>query len=220
VLRLSNVEHQKLLTPVTREFIRRYPDIEIEYIIHPNHSGEYRVIHGIMDIAETFHDPDENALEKIIASGASYTPLTNFPFVAVVSLEHAISTKEKLSLEELVPYETSYFPMITRPVLIQRLKEAFSSAPEHLHSISDIDKQISMTYTVLRKNGILVTCNPYVYYLKDVRILPLDVPQTQEYGILMSDKPSRIAVLYRNLAVQMFRNAWGTHTRLPGTMPL
>jgi DNA-binding transcriptional LysR family regulator len=205
VLRLSNVDHQKLLTPVTREFVRRYPDIEVEYVIHPNHCGEYRVLHNIMDIAETFHDPDKEDLGNLLSGGTAYIPLAEFPYVAVMAPEHTLAANNRLEIEELVSYETYYFEAITRQMLADRLLECFTPAPEHLHCLSDIDQQISLTYSIIERNEILITCNPYAYYIKDARIVPLNVPETLEYGILLSDKPSCAAVLYRDLALQMFR---------------
>jgi DNA-binding transcriptional LysR family regulator len=206
MIRLSNVEHQRLLMPVTQEFIRRYPDIEVEYVIHPNHSGEYRVLHGIMDIAETFNDPDEDCLKKLLSHGATYTPLAKFPFVAVMTAEHPLSSNKKLEPEELVPYETYYFEAITRHILAERLLKCFTSVPDHLHCLSNIDEQISLTYSILQKNEILITCNPYVYYVKEAQIVPLHISETQEYGILMSTNPSSASLLYRDLAIEMFRD--------------
>jgi DNA-binding transcriptional LysR family regulator len=207
VLRLSNVEHQRLLTPVTQEFIRRYPDIEVEYVIHPNHSGEYRVLHGIMDIAETFNDPDEDFLKKLLSHGTTYTPLAKFPFVAAMAAEHSLSANKKLEPEELAPYETYYFEAITRHKIVRRLSKCFAAKPERLHCLTNIDEQISMTYSVLQKNAILITCNPYVYYIKEARIVPLHISEKQEYGILMSANPGSAALLYRDLAVEMFHES-------------
>ena len=47
ILRVGNVEHQALLTPVTNAFMAQCPQIRVQQVIHPNHSGEWRVENGI-----------------------------------------------------------------------------------------------------------------------------------------------------------------------------
>ena len=55
IIRIGNVEHQALLDRVNEAFQQKYPEIELKRVIHPNHSGEWRVENNIQDVAETFY---------------------------------------------------------------------------------------------------------------------------------------------------------------------
>lgn len=217
ILRMSNVEHQKMLTPVTNEFLRRYPDTELSYVIHPNHSGEYRVSHNLVDVGETFHVPQEEHIAfprplppdapkdlRKEAENLSYTRLADFPYAAVMSASHPLSGKNFVKFSELADYEVSYFLPITRAPLQHEMQKAFANRPEALDGRVDVDNQIPVTFDCIATGRILVTCNPYIYYLPDLRVIPLEPAYTMEYGIITSRHPSPVVLRYKELALQIF----------------
>ena len=101
-LKVGNVEHQALLTPVTQAFSARYPEIEVRHVIHPNHSGEWRVAEGIQDVAETFSLACRNNPGLLQKCG--YRSLTTVPYMAAMRNSHPLSKKAAVSLSELTRY--------------------------------------------------------------------------------------------------------------------
>lgn len=208
-LRIGHVDHQKLLEPVTRQFASEYPDIPMHTVIHPNPAGEYRVAHNIMDVGETFRNPAlADKLERLDKE-AEFTPLVQLPYVAVMSRSHPLAQQRKIALDSLCEYRLRYFPPLMLPTLTKKLAKCFESCPERLCPVENIDAQIAIAYACAESTDILVTCNPYVYFLGNVATVPVDFEGTMTYGILTSKTPSRAAKLYRELAVKMFRK-YGT----------
>ena len=198
-LRLSSVEHQKLLSQVTSEYRKRYPNIEVEFVMHPNHSGEYRVENNIIDIGETFLSP-ALPLENI-----QYIPLIKRKYVAVMSKDHPLSHKKQLSYNELKDYPTIYFHWITNEEVVKELKNAFKDHLEHLEERMDVDYQIEITYECIGSEQILVSCNPYLDYMKEVVKIPLVPFHELEYGMITSKKPNYATRKYIELALELFK---------------
>lgn len=206
-LRLSNVEHQKLLTPVVNAFICNYPEVTPEYVIHPNHSGEYRVQNGLVDIAETFLDPDFQPAVELTSgkNGVHYTKLADFPYVAVMSRDNPLAACDMLSFSDLAGSEVEYFKFITRNGIANALAEVFADAPELLTVRYDVDNQIAVTFECAASQRILITCNPYIYYMNNVRIVPLESDIRQEYGMITAAEPSPTVQHFADMARFMYK---------------
>ena len=199
VLRIGNVEHQALLTEVTEAFALKYPDVRIQRIIHPNHSGEYRVEHGIMDVAETFYSP---ILAKM---AAAYTPLIDLPYRAVVREGHPLARRRRVSLSELCPYRTVVFRPMTPQTYLSELQAVFHASERMLELRSDVDNQVPVAFECLEGDGVLLTANYFIYHLPQMVLLPLREGWTQEYGILYRSPPGMQVKKYVDLAVEIFR---------------
>lgn len=208
-LRLSNVEHQKLITPVLNVFIRKNPDVHINYIIHPNHSGEFRVQEGLMDIAETFRDPDFAPGRELMENAAMrYTRLCDFPYMAVMSPKHPLAKNRSVSFAQLADYPVDYFKFITRRQVSEQLQTVFFDRPDALNCRMDIDNQIAVTFECAESDKILVSCNPYIYYMENIVRIPLECDVMQEYGIITSASPSSAAQKLADMARFMY-NKYG-----------
>lgn len=206
-LRLSNVEHQKLLTPVLNAFVRKYPEIKLEYIIHPNHSGEFRVREGLMDIAETFLDPSSEAAVELVNNtpGVRYSRLCDLPYAAVMGKADPLAGNTRLSFAQLTGRNTSYFRFITRPEVAEALNKVFEHDPELLTCRMDIDNQVQAAFECTESGSVLITCNPYIYYMKELTVIPLECSAMQEYGILTAESPTPAAQHFADMARFLFR---------------
>lgn len=204
-LRIGHIDHQKLLEPVTNRFAAEYPDIPMHIVIHPNPAGEYRVSHNIMDVGETFRNP--KLADKIarLDNESVFTPLVQLPYVAVLSHSHPLAGQERIKLSSLKDYKLRYFPPLMLDSLLQRLEPYFCGCPENLCPVKNIDAQIAVAYACAESTDILVTCNPYVYFLENTVTVPIDFEDMMTYGIITSKTPTYAAKLYRELAVKMFR---------------
>ena len=200
VLRIGNVEHQALLTEVTEAFALKYPDVRIQRIIHPNHSGEYRVEHGIMDVAETFYSP---ILAKM---AATYTPLIDLPYRAVVREGHPLARRRRVALSELCPYRTVVFRPMTPQTYLSELQAVFHASERMLELRSDVDNQVPVAFECLEGDGVLLTANYFIYHLPHARLLPLAEGWKQEYGILYRTPAAPLVQKYVDLAVALFKN--------------
>jgi len=110
-LRVGQVEHQTLLHNVTDAFAAKFPHIKIQKVIHPNHSGEYRVAQGIIDVGETFYTG------QTAAASYSYTRLVDMPYMAALRHRHPLTAKKQLALTDLKNYPTIVFtPMIKKRI--------------------------------------------------------------------------------------------------------
>ena len=118
-LRVSYIEHQALLNDVTEAFMQKYLDIRIRRVVHPNHSGEYRVEHGIADVGETFYS------KYIASSPNAYTRLADMPYLAALSRNHPLAGKMQVSLEELTDYPVIIYAPMTDAGYRQELQRAF-----------------------------------------------------------------------------------------------
>ena len=199
VLRIGNVEHQALLTEVTEAFALKYPDVRIQRVIHPNHSGEYRVANGIMDVAETFYSP---VLARL---PAAYTPLIDLPYKAVVRQGHPLAARRRVSLEMLRPYRTVVFRPMIQAACLSALQEVFLGAEENLELRSDVDNQVPVAFACLEGDDVLLTANYFIYHLPQAKLLPLAEGWTQEYGILYRAPAEPLVQKYVDLAVAIFK---------------
>ena len=171
-LRIGQVEHQALLHEVTDLFVVKYPDIRIQKVIHPNHSGEYRVANDIVDVGETFYT------EITARETFAYTKLVDLPYVAVMAQEHPLSSCDRIPLNALAPYETSLFEQMTPSKYLSAIQSAFVSSPEHLTVRRDVDHQVAAAYACVSSERIFITANYFVHSMPELKAIPLDAGWT------------------------------------------
>lgn len=198
-VRLGNVEHQVLLDRVTSEFTQRYPDIEIRRIVHPNHSGEWRVENGIMDVGETF------SLAVREDSGFTYLPLTEVPFVAAMDAAHPLAGQDQVSARELVSWPVTLFPLMLEESMIDAFHQAFALLPDHLILRQDVDNQVEAAFSCIGSDQILITANPFIHSISSLVKIPLREGWRREYGIICRPPVSHAVQKYIDLAVEIYR---------------
>ena len=197
-IRIGQVEHQALLHDVTDAFALKFPDIRIQKVIHPNHSGEYRVEHDIIDVGETFYTA------HTAAAAHAYTRLTDLPYMAAMSHRHPLARCPRLSLPQLTAYPLIVFePMIKKEYLAQ-LTAAFAGCEERLSLRSDVDNQVAVAFECSASRSILLTANCFVRSMPELTVLPLDNGWFQEYGIIYRPNPAPAVQKYIDLAVSLF----------------
>lgn len=197
VLRIGSVEHQVLLNPVTEAFSKKYPEVQIQRIVHPNHSGEWRVQHNIMDVGETFIS-DHPDLDHV-----SYTPLTTYCYVAAMRRNHPLSKKKTVTLEELSYYPLFVYPQMVKQQYVKELEQAFTNS-ENLIKRDDVDNQVSAAYECINSDAVLLTANPFIQSINELKKVPLSIGWTREYGIIYKTPTSEIVQNYIDLAIQCY----------------
>ena len=198
-VRLGNVEHQVILDRVTAEFSQRYPDIEIRRIVHPNHSGEWRVENGIMDVGETF------SLAVREDSGFTYLPLTRVPFVAAMDPSHPLAGHDHVNVGELTLWPVTLFPLMLEKEIINAFRQSFAGAPEHLILRDDVDNQVEAAFSCIGSDRILITANPFIHSISPLVKIPLQEGWHREYGIIYRPPVSHAVQKYIDLAVEIYR---------------
>ena len=198
VIRVGNVEHQALLTPVTEAFTLRYPDIRIQHIIHPNHSGEWRVENGIQDVAETFFSP------RTLKGDYRYVPLTTVPYVAAMDQAHPLAGAAQLPLQTLCPYDTMIFPIMLGDLYTRQMRDAFTNSASHLIERSDVDNQVQAAYECLNTRRILITANPFIEGIAELVKVPLSPGWEREYGIIYKEPATEPVQKYVALARELY----------------
>ena len=200
VIRIGNVEHQALLTPVNREFSLRYPNIILKQTLHPNHSGEWRVANDVQDVAETFSLAYRN-LENLF----SYQPLIRVPYMAVMRPTHPLAGKKQLGFHELAAYPTAFFPIMHEKERAAAIREAFVDMEENLIELHDVDRQVQAVYECLESDRILITANPFIEQIREIRKIPLECGWEREYGIIYKEPMTAAVRKYVETARDVYR---------------
>ncbi len=198
-LRIGNVEHQALLGEVTEAFAQKYPDVHIRRVIHPNHSGEYRVEHDIMDVAETFYSP------AVARMPLTYNRLIDLPYKAAVGKGHPLAGRRRVSLVQLRDYHTVVFRPMTPQLILEALQAAFRGREGNLELRTDVDNQVPVAFACAEEGSVLLSPNYFLYHLSQMVLLPLEEGWTQEYGILYRSPATPSVQKYVDLAVAIFR---------------
>ncbi len=198
-IRIGTVEHQVILSPVNALFSKKYPDIHLEHVIHPNHSGEWRVANDIQDVAETSADYGDKDLSQ------TYTPLVRTNYVAAMRKTHPLSGRHILTLEELTAYPTMCFIMLGQE-RIADLKEVFQQHPTHLIIRSDVDNQVGAAYDCISSDTILLSANPFVHSISELTKIPLAVDWSREYGIIYREPVTLPVRKYIDLAIWYYQH--------------
>lgn len=203
-LRIGQVEHQALLHGVSDIFVTKYPDIHLQKVIHPNHSGEWRVANDVIDVGETFYTP-------ITATEANaYTKLADMPYVVAMSPKHPLASRMSLPLQDLTDYPTIIFPRMIKPEYRQELQQVFAAHPERLVAQHDVDRQVEVAFQCSTTEDLFLTANCFVNSMPELTVIPLDNGWFQEYGIIYRPNPSPTVRKYVDLAVTLFQEKKNT----------
>lgn len=199
ILRIGSVEHQVLLNRVTEAFTSLYPEIKIQRVVHPNHSGEWRVANHIMDVGETF------AVDKPAVTDFTYTRLTSLPYYAAMRPQHPLSSHKQISIQKLADYPTYVIPLMIPSSYMEELKRIYQGT-DHLIERMDVDNQVGIAYECFNSNAVFIEANPFALTVPDFVCLPLKEGWTREYGIIYQSPMSEPVRKYVELAVQIYGN--------------
>ncbi|MCI9264401.1 MAG: LysR family transcriptional regulator [Oscillospiraceae bacterium] len=201
VLRIGQVEHQTLLHRVTDAFAAKYPDIRIQKVIHPNHSGEFRVSHSITDVGETFYNP------LTPSEAFSYTKLADMPYRAAMRRGHPLSGEKSLSLSQLAEFPTVLFRQMVKQEYQDLLTEVYArlGKRENLLLREDVDNQVEAAFHCGASDTLLLTANGFVTEIPELAAIPLDTGWSEEYGVIYHPAPSPTVRKYVDLAVTVYR---------------
>lgn len=200
VLRIGQVEHQTLLHRVTDAFVVKYPDVHIQKVIHPNHSGEYRVTHGITDVGETFYNP------LTPKESFAYTKLADMPYRAAMRHGHPLSGQKSLSPADLADYPTILFGRMVQKVYLEELRQIYArlGKSENLLLREDVDNQVGVAFQCGSSNDLLLTANGFVTEIPELTVIPLNTGWSEEYGVIYRPSPSSVVRKYVDLAVTIY----------------
>lgn len=201
VLRIGQVEHQTLLHRVTDAFTAKYPDIRIQKVIHPNHSGEYRVARGITDVGETFYNP------RTAQEAFSYTKLADMPYRVAMRHGHPLSGRNSLSLSEIADFPTIYFARMVKKEYAEELQKAYRQLGKEKNLLlrSDVDNQVGVAFQCSLSDTLLLTANCFVCEIPDLTVIPLSIGWSEEYGVIYRPFPTPVVRKYVDLAVTVYQ---------------
>ncbi len=202
IIRVGNVEHQALLDRVNEAFQQKYPEIELKRVVHPNHSGEWRVENNIQDVAETFH------LENRPEINATYHRLMDSPYVVAMSPKHSLSKKSMVNLSDLKDYNLYIYPMMIDEKHMDLIHKAFYGKENNLQIRKDIDNQVEVAYSCIDTKNLLLTANPFIHSISGLKLVPLKEGWTREYGVLTPKDISPAIQKYVELAVELYSEAF------------
>ncbi len=197
-LRIGNVQHQVILNRVIDAFSKQYPEIEIERVVHPNHSGEYRVEHDIQDIAESFESDQSTSTLPY-----AFFPLLKVSYFIMVDANHPLSKHETVTLDDLQSYPVTYFPLMMKQAYIEQLQKAFASTNQ-LRASYDVDHQIEEVFSIQSTNRIVIGANPVMKTLKGIVTIPLAENWSRTYGVISSNQPSATTRIFLEFAKQYY----------------
>lgn len=198
-IRVGNVDHQVILDPVNTAFAKKHPEIEIRRIVHPNHSGEYRVSNHIMDVGETFLFDNEEPLEY------NFTKLTDVRYCAAFRFDHPLAGNETLRLNQLLKYRTIIAPMMLRKAYLQEIRDVFAGSEDHLIETDDVDRQVETAFSLNESDDILITANPFIRSVPGLAVIPLANEWIRTYGIIYLSPASETVMKYVETAVETYR---------------
>ncbi len=199
VIRIGTVEHQVILSPVNALFAKKYPDITLEHVIHPNHSGEWRVENGIQDVAETSADYGDADLSP------TYIPLVRSQCVAAMRDDHPLAGCTSLTLEDLTSYRIMCFMMLGKE-RIDMLRRLFTDHPEQLRVRTDVDNQAAAAYECVSSDWVLLSANPFIHSIPELVKVPLEVDWSREYGLIYREPVTPFLQKYIDLAVRYYQD--------------
>ena len=198
IIRIGNVEHQALLDRVNEAFQQKYPEIELKRVIHPNHSGEWRVENNIQDVAETFY------MKNRPETNTNYYRLTDSPYVVAMSLSHPLSKKAMVSLSELRDYNLYVFPIMIEKNYMDMINKAFLGKEKRLQLRKDVDNQVEVAYGCVNTKNLLLTANPFIHSISELKSVPLKEGWSREYGVMTAKEITPAVQKYIDLAKELF----------------
>ncbi len=201
VIRIGSVEHQVILDPVNVRFGQLYPEVRIQRIVHPNHSGEFRVANDIMDVGETFRKAASEDPYPFV-----YTPLTKIPYYAAMSKDHPLAGKKSVSLNQLRLFPVHYSSLMMEQEYAEKLQESFRGKEEKLTDRMDVDSQVEAAFQCAHGAYIMITANPFIFSVEGLKTIPLSEGWFREYGIITRFPVPDIIQKYVDTAVEVYRN--------------
>lgn len=200
ILRVGQVEHQALLNEVTDQFALKYPDIQIKRVVHPNHSGEYRVENDIIDVGETFFSV------KSPTRNYTYTKLSDMPYLAAMRHGHPLGNQTSVNLQDLADYPVIIYDLMLKNEYIEVLEQLFRSHPERLIHQPDPDTQVATAFACQSSDAIFITANCFIRHIPELTVIPLDSGWYEEYGIIYRNNHSDIVDRYIRLAQELYQD--------------
>ena len=197
-IRVGSVEHQVILDPVNAAFGKKYPEIEIRRIVHPNHSGEYRVSNHIMDVGETFLFDHEEPLEY------NFTKLTDVRYCAAVNIHHPLAELQSVALWQLKKYRTIVMPLMLRKAYLEEIREVFADCINNLIESDEVDRQVEIAFETDGSKNVLITANPFIRSVSDLKLIPLENEWIRTYGIIYLSPASETVEKYVRCAVETY----------------
>ena len=196
-LRLGSIEYEVLLNPVTAIFEKKYPEVDIQRIVHPNHSAEWRVQHNIMDVGET------SVSDNPSIGHSSYTRLTTMLYGAAMRKNNPLAKKKIITLKDLLSYPVFIYPKMLKREYLKEIEIVFKGNT-NLIERDDIDNQVGAAYECTNSDSILIFANPFVQSIEELKKIPLATGWTREYGIIYKAPCSDVVQNYINFAVQYY----------------
>lgn len=197
-IRIGNVEHQALLDRVNEAFQQKYPEIELKRVVHPNHSGEWRVENNVQDVAETFY------MDNRPETNTSYHRLMDSPYVVAMSPSHPLAKKDMISVSELTNYNLYVYPMMIDKNYMNIINEAFLGKENRLQIRKDVDNQVGIAYSCIDTKNLLLTANPFINSIIELKIVPLKEGWIREYGVMTPTEISPAIQKYIDLAKELY----------------
>jgi DNA-binding transcriptional LysR family regulator len=197
-IRVGSVEHQVILDPVNAAFGKKYPEIEIRRIVHPNHSGEYRVSNHIMDVGETFLFDHEEPLEY------NFTKLSDVRYCAAVNIHHPLAGLQSVALWQLKKYRTIVIPLMLRKAYLEEIREVFADCINNLIESDEVDRQVEIAFETAGSKNVLITANPFIRSVSDLKLIPLENEWIRTYGIIYLSPASETVEKYVRCAVETY----------------
>lgn len=197
-IRIGALQHQILLDPVNEIFARKYPDIQLIRVVHPNHSGEWKVANHIQDIAESFIT-DSPAFDD-----CTFVRLTTLPYYAAMDQNHPLAGHTRINLQQMAVYQVSIFGLMVMKDYIAEMKKAFCHHPENLIIRSDVDNQVEAAFSLHGTHHIVIGANPFIRKIDGIKTIPLDTGWQRTYGILYKSPASAALQKYIETAIDVY----------------
>jgi DNA-binding transcriptional LysR family regulator len=202
-IRLSKIESHMLMDEITLKYANLYPDISIQWIICPSKNDLENVRKGLIDVGEI----PETLFQQ--ESSLSYTNLIELPYICLVHPSHPLARYQHVTLDHLKDY--SIFTDFR-----QYREEEFSILADHL-SITDTNYSMSddlqNIYKICSDGNVLITPSYYAYFMKELRMITLELNWTRKYGLVTSSNASPSTLNYVELAKNLFSTKTLTHTQ-------
>ena len=200
-IRIGSVEHQVILHPVNELFAVQHPEIQLIRVVHPNHSGEYRVANNIMDIGESFAVPTDEKNDNL---DFDFISLAEMKYYAAMRKDHPLSGRKVLSLHDLSRYKVKVFVLMHRKIILNEIEQAFAECPDHLIYIENPDLQVETAFSLLSSDEIVIGANPFVRKIDGIVTVPLDRDWSREYGLIYARPMTSTIRKYINTALHVY----------------
>lgn len=200
-LRIGEVEHQVILNEVIAQFSKTYPEIEIRKVVHPNHSGEWRVASNIADVGESFLIPKEDFHQN---NNHAFIPLVEANYYVAMRKGHPLSSKKSLNLRDLTLYFTSMYLPMNPLEYRQEFLSAFSETKNNAELRSDVDKQVEFAFSLLENDHLVIGANPFITSIEEIVTIPLQEKWKRVYGIIYREPMTSTVYKFIKIALKYY----------------